>query len=61
MLIVSPIILLANNQTRAQDKSINIWNIDTGECIRTLAGHWNWVSSLQNNNHFARGSRDKTK
>ena len=46
----------------SSDESIKIWNIDTGECIRTLTGHTNSVYSLQllANNKLASGSSDAT-
>ena len=45
------------------DKSIKIWNADTfGECLNTLIGHSEYVTSLQllANNKLASGSCDKS-
>ena len=46
----------------SRDNSIKIWNVDSGECIRTLSGHSNIVTSLQllSNNKLASGSRDNS-
>ena len=56
--------LLANNKqvSGSWDNSIKIWNVDYGECIRTLTGHSKCVRSLQllANNQLASGSFDKT-
>ena len=42
------------------DNSIKIWNVDSGECIRTLTGHLSGVDSLQilSNNKLASGAWD---
>jgi hypothetical protein len=32
--------------TGSRDKTIKIWNIETGECLATLMGHSNMISSL---------------
>ena len=42
----------------SEDKSIKIWNVDTGECIRTLTDNASYVYSLQllDNNKLASGS-----
>jgi len=44
------------------DKTIRIWNIKTGECIRILKGHSDLVSCLAtlSNGYLASGSYDKT-
>ena len=47
----------------SSDKTIKIWNIDTGQCIQTLTGHENSVYSVafpQNSNLLASGSSDGT-
>ena len=46
----------------SDDTTIKIWNLETGECIKTLTGHTNWVLSLQPlaKNRLASGSGDKT-
>ena len=53
---------LANNKlaSGSGDKSIKIWNIDSGKCIRTLNGHDSPIFSLQLllNNKLASGSAD---
>ena len=55
---------LSNRQlaSGSYDKSIKIWNIDTGECILTLTGHSQEIHSLQllANNQLASGSSDMT-
>ncbi|MEE1097327.1 MAG: hypothetical protein U0K83_03255, partial [Bacteroidales bacterium] len=28
------------------DKTIKIWNANTGECLKTLEGHSDWVNSV---------------
>ncbi len=30
----------------SDDKTIKIWNVDTGKCLHTLLGHTNWVFCL---------------
>ncbi len=37
---VSPLQVLANNQlaSGSDDKTIKVWNVAKGECVRTLAG-----------------------
>ena len=44
------------------DNTIKIWNIENGECIRTLTGHSNWVISVEliSQNRLASGSLDNT-
>jgi len=39
-----------------------LWNVKTGECIRTLNGHGNWVRSVSFDGEglLASGSYDKT-
>jgi len=47
--------------TGSYDSSIKIWDIDTGECIRTLKGHVSGVRTLQfDDNKLISGSLDKT-
>ena len=46
----------------SNDNSIKIWNLNSGECIKTLNGHTSVVRSLQllANNRLASGSDDKS-
>ena len=43
--------------------SIQIWNIDSGECIKTLTGHSTYITSLEhlNENKIASGSEEEIK
>ena len=45
------------------DKTIRVWNVDTGECILTLKGHTGCVNSVGFNHDGTKivsGSDDKT-
>ena len=47
------------------DKTVKMWNINTGECLKTLRGHTGWVSSLdmtstKEDNRLISGSWDAT-
>ena len=46
----------------SDDKTIKIWNVHTGECIRTLIGHSHYVLSLHLifSNYLASGSFDNS-
>ena len=46
----------------SKDNSIKLWDVDTGECLRTLTGHSGTVISLHllPNNILASGSLDKS-
>ncbi len=46
----------------SHDKTIKIWNIDTGECLKTLKGHKDDVRCLMSldSDTFVSGSWDKT-
>ena len=46
----------------SEDNSIKIWNVDSGECIRTLAGHSRTINSLQllASNMLVSGSDDRS-
>ena len=48
--------------TSSDDKTINIWNLISGECIKTLYGHKQWVTTvlLTENNQLISSSADKT-
>lgn len=47
--------------TGSYDTSIKIWNMDTGECIRTLRGHTSGVRALQfDDTKLISGSLDRT-
>jgi len=58
------LVSLPNNRlaSGSTDKTICIWDVDTGECLGVLKGHTNSVSSLVAlpNGHLASGSHDKT-
>ena len=45
------------------DKTIRMWDIETGQCLRTFSGHTNWVNSValfSDNSKMVYGSHDKT-
>jgi WD40 repeat protein len=45
------------------DKTIKLWNTNTGQCVSTLSGHSHYVTSVAWNNDgtkLASGSWDKT-
>jgi WD40 repeat protein len=46
----------------SNDKTIKIWNLETGECLKSLKKHQSSVSSVLiiSNNKFISGSEDKT-
>lgn len=49
--------------TGSRDKTIRIWDGTTGQCLRTLSGHDNWVRALAfhpNGQHLISASDDKT-
>ena len=48
--------------TGSTDNTIKIWNLETGECLKTLEDHKGWVTSilLYNDNKFISCSDDKT-
>jgi F-box/WD-40 domain protein MET30 len=47
--------------TGSYDSTIKIWDIDTGDCIRTLRGHTSGIRALQfDNTKLISGSLDKT-
>ncbi len=47
--------------TGSYDSTIKIWNIDTGDCIRTLRGHTSGIRALQfDDNKLISGSLDQT-
>ena len=54
--------MLGNNQlaSGSADKTIKIWDVTSGKCVRTLEGHKHAVVSLQvlGNNQLASGSGD---
>ena len=30
----------------SRDKTVRLWDVETGACVRTLKGHGNWVLSV---------------
>ena len=56
--------LIAHNMlvSGSADKTVKIWNMDTGECVINITGHTHYVYSLQSlpNNRLASGSGDRT-
>ena len=44
------------------DRTIKLWNKNTGDLLRTLSGHGNWVYSVafDSNDILASGSGDRT-
>ena len=45
------------------DKTVRIWDVESGDCIKTLEGHTfgvNGVSFSPNNQYVVSGSNDKT-
>lgn len=44
------------------DKTVRLWNADTGECKQTFQGHKDWVQAIckLDNEHFISGSDDRT-
>ena len=45
----------------SEDKTIKIWNTDTGELIRTLKGHTDWIECVHYHNPLiVSGSWDET-
>jgi WD40 repeat protein len=45
------------------DKTIKVWDMANGTCIRTLSGHTDWINSLvydATHNRLISGSDDKT-
>jgi len=56
---VSHLIRLPNgNFATVTGNEIHIWDIHSGECLRTLKGHPVWISSLLPNGYIASGSGD---
>ncbi|EFP87362.1 protein with putative role during mitosis [Puccinia graminis f. sp. tritici] len=49
--------------TGSRDKTIRIWDCNSGQCIKTLVGHDNWIRALvfhPNGRHLLSSSDDKT-
>ena len=48
--------------TASEDNTINVWNLETGKCLKTLKDHTKWVTciSMISNDEFISGSKDKT-
>ena len=55
-------VLTGNRVASGTNKDIFIWDINTGECIRTLKGHTNWVKFLieMSDGTLVSCSQDKT-
>ncbi|WP_420266247.1 protein kinase domain-containing protein [Candidatus Magnetominusculus dajiuhuensis] len=65
--IVSMVILSADGKTAVsagtEDRSVRLWDMDTGECLHTLDGHNDWVTCVcfsADGNSVISGSLDKT-
>lgn len=49
--------------TASDDQTLKLWNIRTGECVRSLWGHQSWVQSVSfspDGQFLVSGSRDQT-
>ena len=45
----------------SKDRTVRLWDAETGACVRTVEGHGNWVSSVcfsPDGNQLASGSWD---
>ena len=63
--IIRSIAVSPNNQrvvSGSNDKTVKIWDSESGSLIHTLAGHTGWVNSVAviDNQRVVSGSRDKT-
>jgi WD40 repeat protein len=60
---ILPIPIAKHCVTCSYDRTIKVWNCETGECLRTLTEHTYWVTSMAmhpNGLCFASGSGDQT-
>ena len=63
---ISSIVISSDDKTIAscgQDKSIRIWDVKTGELLKTLTGHSDWIHSIKltkGNKSIVSCSSDKT-
>ena len=49
--------------TGSHDNTAKLWNVETGECVRTFTGHTNWVMSVcltSDDKRLLTGSNDDT-
>jgi len=47
----------------SDDQTVKLWDIQTGECLKTFLGHTDWIQSVHfspDGQHLATGSRDQT-
>ena len=45
----------------SRDNTVRVWSLDTWQCVRTLAGHSDWVTALAlGQGVLCSGSVDKT-
>lgn len=62
--VITALVLLESDRlaSGSVDHKINVWNLKTGECIRTLSGHAGPVTILEavNENTLISGSWDRT-
>ena len=45
------------------DKTVRLWDVETGACVKTLEGHGGWVTSVcfsPDGKQLASGSWDET-